>query len=137
MNTEIKLKESEIKQINSSKDIFNLLKQYFTEEREEVYFIGVNTKNKIKYIELIGIGDLNSSIVDTRVLFKRCFTKDLRGFFLAHNHPSGDLNPSSEDEEITRTIIKQSELLKLRFLDHIIFNNESYYSLFDNDRGGF
>ena len=131
------LKESQNKKISCSKDVHTILSKYFTEEREEVYFIGVNTKNKIKHIEIIGIGGLNYSPIESRIIFKRCLEKDLYGFFLAHNHPSGDTTPSQDDITTTEKINKQSQIMNIKFLDHIIFSDNKYFSMFDNDKGGF
>lgn len=123
--------------ICNSKDIFDIIKSSFDISRELVYFIGVNSQNKIVHAEIIGIGGLNNCYIEPRAIFKLAFIHNCYGFFLAHNHPSGDITPSFADKEMTEKINKGSKILNLAFYDHIIFSNEDYYSMFDNNEGGF
>ncbi|NCC71547.1 hypothetical protein EOM09_08300 [bacterium] len=123
--------------LSSSENVFNYIKTQFQGlNKEIVFFIGMDTKNQVRYKKLIFQGGLNYSIVETRQIIKECLINDLSGFFLIHNHPSGVVTPSEEDINITQRLKKASDLMNIRFLDHLILNYEEnvYYSLFDNDK---
>ncbi len=120
-------------QIKNSLDIYNLIRNDFlhlTEER--VMLILVNTKNQILKKEFINFGSINYSIIDIRKIIKKVLLNDANGFFIIHNHPSGDPSPSQEDIEITKKIFKVSQDININFLDHIIIGN-NYFSFLDNN----
>ena len=123
--------------INNSLDAYKLIKDDFDTFQEKVFIIGVDTKNNFKYKKLIGMGGNNYSVIDPLVIFRDLLLNNCTKFFLFHNHPSKDLTPSTEDIEITKIINKQSKIMNIGFLDHIIFSDENHYSFFDNDEGGF
>ena len=122
-----------MKQLINSSEVFKELKHNFNDFQEEVYVIGVDTKNNFKFKSLLFKGGVNTSIIDLNILFREVLINKCSGFFLAHNHPSKNLGPSKEDEQITQQIKNASEILKLRFLDHLIFSDEYYYSFFESD----
>ncbi len=120
-------------QIKSSNDIYNLIKYEFNAlSHEKVMIIFVDSKNQILKKEFIFEGGINYSIIEPRLIIKKVLAINASGFFLAHNHPSGDTMPSEEDISITRKIKNICNQLNIRFLDHIIIG-EDYYSLFEND----
>ncbi|NCC71496.1 hypothetical protein EOM09_08035 [bacterium] len=132
-----KTKESKKIRLCNSKEVFNYIKSEFKGlNKEIVFFIGVDSKNQVKYKKLMFTGSLNYSIIEIRDLIKECLLNDLSGFFLSHNHPSGDLQSSEKDLNITTQIKKACDIMKIKFLDHLIINYEEddFYSLFDNDK---
>ena len=100
---------------------------------ERVMAVFVDTKNQVIKKEFVFEGSINYSIVEPRDLIKRALSLDASGFFLIHNHPSGDTSPSEEDIFITKKIDGVCRDLNLRFLDHLVVGSGSFYSLFDND----
>ena len=76
-------------------------------------------------------GGINQSVVDIRVLFKHALDHLATGVIIAHNHPSGNLQPSSHDINITKQIEKAGDLLQIKLLDHIIVAQNSYFSFAD------
>ena len=101
---------------------------FYNIKQEQLYAIYLNTKGKIISKKLITIGNINSSLIDEKSIFKWAYKLSASGIILVHNHPSGDQRPSKEDVKITMQLIKQAELLGFVLLDHIIIGDE-YYSI--------
>lgn len=130
---QIEKNKSNIKvKIKSSKDIYdNVCFDFSNLTIEKVMLILVDSKNQIIKKEFIHEGSINYSIIEPRNIIKKTLSYDAYGFFLVHNHPSGDITPSQEDKNITKKIKEICDKLNISFLDHIIVGN-NYYSFFDN-----
>jgi DNA repair protein RadC len=98
-------------------------------DRERFYVILLNTKHHIIGIDLISIGSLSASLVHPREVFKPAILVSAAALVAAHNHPSGDPEPSHEDIEFTRRLARCGELLGIRVLDHVIVGAVDYVSL--------
>lgn len=110
-------------------EVYNYLKnevQFLKEEHLYVFYL--NNKGKLIDKKLLGIGTLNQTLIDSKVIFKWAYKLSSTAFILVHNHPSGDESPSKPDLKITEIIKKQSNTLGLYFLDHIIIG-KYYYSM--------
>lgn len=101
-------------------------------DREHLVTIGLNAKGKINYFETNHIGDLNSSIIHPREIFKNAIISNCSSIIIAHNHPSGDLTPSKEDESVTFNIAEAGNILGIELLDHLIVNDNDFYSFKKN-----
>ena len=131
------VKESSIA-YNLEKSIANpataaeIINQVFDMENQpnEVFAIlCLNTKNKIVGVHTISIGSLNASIVHPREVFKAALLNNAASIILAHNHPSGDPEPSREDIEVTHRLVNAGNILGIKVLDHIIIGDGRYISL--------
>jgi DNA repair protein RadC len=89
-------------------------------DREEFRVLLLNTKSVLIKVVPVSRGSLNASIVEPREVFKDAIAGSAASIILAHNHPSGDPTPSSEDVSITRRLIKAGEVLGIQVMDHII-----------------
>lgn len=110
-------------------EVYNYFKnevQFLKEEHLYVFYL--NNKGKLIDKKLLGIGTLNQTLIDSKVIFKWAYKLSSTAFILVHNHPSGDESPSKADLKITEIIKKQSNTLGLYFLDHIIIG-KYYYSM--------
>ena len=123
----------ENKKINNSEDVFNEVKKDFSNFQEKVTLVGVNAKNEILYKKVIFMGGVNTSIIDKRIIFQELLLNNCSRFFLAHNHPSGDITPSQSDFNSTKELKKASEIMEIQFLDHIVYSKDKFYSMFDNE----
>lgn len=106
-------------------------------DRELVYVVSVDSKNKPIATELISMGGVNSSIIDVGNIFKHALLSNAAGVIIAHNHPSGDVTPSVEDIRVTKRIEEAGKLLNLPLLDHVIVGDmetDVYYSFLENGR---
>lgn len=108
-------------------DIFmNILRD---EMKEHFYVLLLDTKNKIISWDEISKGDLNSSIVHPREVFKYALKYSANSIICLHNHPSGDPTPSMQDIEITKRLQEVGNLVGIKLLDHIIIGYNKYISL--------
>lgn len=97
--------------------------------QEHFLTLHLNTKNRLLGMETITIGTLDSSLVHPREVFKGAIRQSSAALILAHNHPSGDPQPSKEDLHLTRRLKESGELLGIPILDHVIIGNQNYYSM--------
>jgi len=101
----------------------------FSDLKQEV-FIAIYLNNKMKVIakEVLNIGSIDSSLVDIQRLVRDVCKYSATSIIVAHNHPSGECEPSQEDEESTRRIAKSMNLLGVKLVDHVIIGDSSFFS---------
>lgn len=97
-------------------------------EVEEFHVIGLNTKNAVVMKELISRGALNSSVVTPREVFNLLVKRRCAAAIVAHNHPSGNSSPSTEDINLTKALVESGKMLGIPVLDHVIVGHDEYYS---------
>ena len=105
-------------------------------DREMFVVLAINTRNKITGIHTVSVGSLDTSIVHPREVFKFAILANASSIIVAHNHPSGDTTPSSDDIELTKRLKQASEILAIDLLDHIVLGHDGQYLSF-RDRGLF
>jgi DNA repair protein RadC len=121
--------------LNHSEKVFQHFKGYFLDlDHEEFMVAMVNNRNELIHFERISIGGITSTIVDVRLIIRKAIMRKALGFFLMHNHPSGNIIPSSADKELTAKLKKGAELFDITLIDHIIFANHRYYSFADEGK---
>ncbi len=96
--------------------------------KEHFKLILLNPRNKIIGISTISIGTLNASLVHPREIFKDAIVHSAASVVLAHNHPSGDPDPSEDDIKITKKLVESGKILGIEVVDHIIIGKNDYYS---------
>lgn len=106
-----------------------LLKEMSDLTQENVVALYLNTKNEIIKKETVFVGSLNSSIAHPREIFKGAVRYSAARIILAHNHPSGDTEPSEADFGFTRRVVDAGELMGIDVIDHIIVGEADYLSL--------
>lgn len=99
--------------------------------KEAFFVVCLNSANKVIKTEKISEGSLDASIVHPREVFKVAIESSAKSIILVHNHPSGSLQPSNEDINVTRKLIEAGKILEIKVLDHIIIAGESYFSFFE------
>jgi len=105
-------------------------------DQEQLRVVVLNTKNQVISIEVVYQGNLNSTVVRIGELFKEAVRRNGASVILAHNHPTGSLEPSPEDLEVTRQAVKAGKLLEIEVLDHLIIGQGSEYRSLKETRGG-
>lgn len=132
----VEFKGIERAQITSSQDAYNVFKELFDTNQiewvESFYAIAVNRANMVVGCWQVSHGGMNACIVDVRPLFVTALNLLASRIIVAHNHPSGNLKPSTEDHTITRRIVECGTLLEIPLLDHLIITKNDYYSFADN-----
>lgn len=96
--------------------------------REQFVVMLLNTKNRLLGFEMISEGTLTSSVVHAREVFKPALLQHAAAVIVAHNHPSGDPQPSREDKEVTRMLTEAGRILGIPVLDHLVIGDGVYYS---------
>ena len=118
-NFDIKDPEAVVKAIRAS--VKDKAKEHFK-------LILLNPRNKIIGISTISVGTLNASLVHPREVFKDAIVHSAASVVLAHNHPSGDPEPSEDDLKITKKLVESGKILGIEVIDHIIIGKNDYYS---------
>ena len=110
--------------INSPQDVANLLMaEMATLEQEHLRALLLNTKNEVLGIQEIYVGNVNSSVVRPAEVFRPAVRYNATSMIVAHNHPSGDPTPSSEDISITKSLVEAGELMGVELLDHLVIGS--------------
>lgn len=116
---------------NDSADVYRILKSYAAADREMFIVIYLNTKNVMLDSAIVSVGGVDSAGVFPKEVFKGAVNISASSIILAHNHPSGDVDPSAGDNAITKTLVYCGQLLNVKVLDHVIVGKEKYYSYAD------
>ena len=126
----------ELKQISSSKAVFEIMQPIIGElPYEEFWILYLNNSNKVIHKAQISKGGITGTVVDSRIIFKTAFEQNATSIILTHNHPSGKLLPSDADIQVTKKVKLAGQQLDVTVIDHIIITETGYYSF--NDHGIF
>jgi len=118
------------KQIISPEDVANIFIPLLRDEvKEKFIVVCLSTANKIIKYETISVGNLNSSIVHPREVFKVAIDNNSANIIVIHNHPSGNPEPSREDIAVTKKLIEAGKNLDINLFDHLIIAGNSFTSL--------
>lgn len=120
-------------QIKSSEDIYNQCRDLAMLNVEHFDVLLLNQAFRVIKRVNISTGGIDNTTVDVRLIMKHCLLNNATVLACVHNHPSGSLKPSKEDEDITSKIKRAGELLNIRLLDHVIIG-DTYYSFHDNGK---
>jgi DNA repair protein RadC len=114
-------------------DIMPLIQHYSDRKQEHFLGISVNGANEVMNIRVITIGLVNKTQIHPREVFADALADRASAIIVAHNHPSGSLQPSPEDIRITGQLKEAGTILGVPLLDHIIFSSRGYYSLAEHN----
>ncbi len=123
-----------ITKISYPTDILPAVRHFVTRPQEYFIVISLNGAHEIIKTRVVSIGILNRTIIHPREVFSDSIKERAASIILCHNHPSGNLEPSSEDIEVTKRLVESGELLGIKVLDHIIFFFSDYYSFTENGK---
>lgn len=122
----------EKKKISSSSSVFELMQPKVGElPHEEFWILYLNNSNKVIQELALSKGGITGTLVDVRLAFKQALQLAATAVILVHNHPSGNLNPSAADKQLTQKFRTAGESLDIKVLDHIIITEKSYFSFAD------
>lgn len=128
--------KNEKTQIKSSKQSYDVLlgcwSKFTIELQEEFKVLLLNRNNQVLGIYSLSKGGVSSTVVDLKLIFSVALKCSASSIIIAHNHPSGNINPSEADIIITKKIRKAGKYLDIVLLDHIILTKDDYYSFSDN-----
>ena len=131
----IKERKNNRKTIHSSTDVYEVMHPYMADLKvEECWAIYLNQAARIIRKQRISVGGLASTQVDVRVILREALTCNATSMILCHNHPSGNFQPSKDDDRLTHALLEAGRIMNIRLLDHVIVTDESYYSYGDEGR---
>lgn len=108
------------------------LEDKIDQDKEHFYVMHLDIRSRIKLVELVSLGTLNGSLVHPRETFGRAVMQGSASIIAAHNHPSGEDEPSDADTKTTKLLFEAGNILGITLLDHIIFANDKLFSFRDN-----
>lgn len=116
------------KELTDPEKVFKLMRSKITDyKKERLYMISLNTKSWT--VAEISVGTLDSMLAHPREVFSEAIKNNASSVIFVHNHPSGNTEPSQEDLELTRRLVKAGELLGIEVLDHLIITKENFRSI--------
>lgn len=134
----VKLTNEQKIKVTNPDDIFLIMQQILMREnkigrdKEHFWIVGLSAKNRILFIELISLGTVSRSLVHPMEVFSFALQKRAVHLILVHNHPSGELEPSIEDKDITDRLLQNSLFLEVPIIDHLIISENEYFSFTDS-----
>ena len=130
-----KVKASERPLISSALDAYNVLKDLWEEGKmdlvEQFKVLFLNRANRVLCLFNVSSGGITGTVADPRLIFTAALKVNAVALILSHNHPSGSLMPSRQDEELTQKIKSAGAFLDIKVLDHLIMSSEGFYSFAD------
>jgi len=122
------------KKVTNTEMVFKHFKNIFIDELQECFYcLYLDNQKKIISEKLLFKGTLNYSMVHPREIFKEALIVNASCIICLHNHPSGSVNPSADDINLTKKLVENSRLMGIPIIDHIIVGKNKYYSFFEND----
>ena len=125
--------QTNLTEIKCGKDIYQFMKSDLVGVTfEEAWIIFLNTGNKVITKKKMSTGGLNTCIFDIRLIIHEAIAQLACGIIMVHNHPSGRLEPSAQDKEVTRKMEESCKICDIRLIDHVIVSNCDYFSFYEN-----
>ena len=126
------------KEVLDSRSAYSILREIYSDDtidyRETFKVLYLNHRNQLLGYYTISEGGITDTMADVRMILQGALLTNATGIILAHNHPSGTLKPSREDDRLTRRIVEAADIMNIRVNDHIILTSEGFYSYCDEGR---
>jgi DNA repair protein RadC len=120
------------RRVSCPEDAWHLVRHFDDRKQERFMCCTLNGAHDVIAVRVVTIGLVNRTIVHPREIFSEAVADRASAIFVAHNHPSGRLEPSPEDKEITDRLKEAGVVLGIPLLDHLIFSHESYLSMVES-----
>ena len=130
------VKEARGEKITDAKKAVKLMENEGKIDREAFWVLHLNTQNQVIEKELVSLGIVNCSVVHPREVFKKAIVNSAVAIITVHNHPSGNLQPSVEDEKMWRILNRSGEIIGISVLDNLIITPQGAYYSEKNGRRG-
>jgi len=132
-----KVKDKDRPKITQSEDVINVFREIWSsqiEVREEFIVLLLDRSNRVLGYQLLSKGGTTGTIADVKLIFSVALESLASAIIIAHNHPSGNIQPSNSDLLMTKKIKEAGKQLDISLLDHIILTKENHYSFADNGK---
>ena len=121
---------SQRSQVTSPEDAYAIVGPLLAgRDREHCLLINLDTKHRVISVDTVSIGTVDHTFMSPREIFRTALLAGASATFLAHNHPSGDPTPSSDDRQVTRRLARAGTTLGVDVLDHLVVGNPEWVSL--------
>lgn len=120
------------KRVTSPKDVFPLIAHFADARQERFFTVSLNGAHEVIQTRIVSAGLINRTLIHPREVFSDALTDRACAVVVAHNHPSGQLEPSAEDREVTRRLREASGIIGIPLLDHLVFSPEGYFSFVEH-----
>jgi DNA repair protein RadC len=127
-------KASERAKVSSSRDVYHWFKKLWSSQiqtREEMLVLLLNRNNQVLGYHTLSSGGITGTVADIRLLYAVALKSLATSVIIAHNHPSGNLQPSQSDIQLTRKVKEAGQVMDIKLLDHLIITKDGYYSFAD------
>jgi len=115
------------RKVTSPEVVADVLRDFIGDAPEERFVVVyLDSRHRATSVQEISRGTINASLVHPREVFRGAILNNSAAIVIAHNHPSGDSEPSPEDREVTERLVSAGKLLGIRVLDHVIIGDENY-----------
>ncbi len=122
----------ERKKVTSSEEAFEVLQPLIADlPHEEFWVVFLSSSNNVLSSKSVSRGGLTGTMADLRMIFKEALLLNSPAVILAHNHPSGSVNPSVQDKSLTRKIAAAGNIMDIKIIDHLIVTEHQYFSFAD------
>lgn len=121
--------------VRTTDDAVGQLKEYAQRKQEYLAVLYLNARHELLQKEVIGIGSLNSMVITPKEIFSPALHLPCASIIIAHNHPSGDPEPSDDDIKFTQRIHEAGEVMGIPLIDHLVIAKSSYFSFRENKVG--
>jgi len=121
------------RQISTPGDIYPLISHYAGRMQEHFISVALNGAHEVLSVNVCSIGLVNRTLVHPREVFVEAVRQRATAILVAHNHPSGNLEPSVEDRDVTRRLKQAGDIIGVKVLDHLVFSEEGYFSMLEGN----
>lgn len=120
--------------INKPVEAVEIARSKLTDKRKE-HFIALylNVRNKVIYSEVVSLGTLDANLVHPREVFRPAIAKSAGRIITLHNHPSGEVDPSDDDIELSKRLKEAGKIIGISILDNIVFNSRGDFYSFESN----
>ena len=118
--------------VSTPEDVYREVRHYASREQEHLVVVLLNGAHEVIGTFVATIGLLNKTIVHPREVFANAIRSRAAAIAIAHNHPSGNIEPSQDDKDVTARLQKAGQILGIKLLDHLVFTDERYYSFLEH-----
>lgn len=133
LNRRVRFTRTMNRKVQGARDVFEYMQGRIPDEtKEHLFVLFLSTKNRILSHETVTVGTLTASLIHPREIFKAAIRQSAHSIILVHNHPSGDVQPSNADKQVTSILKKSGDLLQIAMLDHVIVGNNDWFSFRDH-----
>ena len=122
------------KEVTSAQEVYKFIKSKISNYAKEHFVVlSFDTRNKLLGMDTVSVGTLNANLVHPRETFDAAISRHAAQIIVAHNHPSGDPEPSEDDLEITKRLVESGKILGIEVIDHIIVTKNEFFSFKEKD----